>query len=319
MHAALREILGPTATQTGSYNKPGYLRLDFGWNDTVGSGQVQELEQASNEALRSDLEVSAQVMPLQQARDMGAMALFGERYPDLVRVVEIGGPWSRELCGGTHVERSAQIGTLVLMPISSVGAGNRRVEAFVGLEGFGYLTRERDLVTRLSEILKTPRDDVPARVQDMVERLRTAEKELEAVRVERLLSSAADLAAGARTVGDVFLVTTQAPEGAGAPQVRTLALDVRGRLPSDRPAVVAVVGATAGKPALVVTVNDAARDRGLSASALVKVAAGVLGGSGGGRDDVAQGGGATLTGADADDRLSRSLAEVERAVKETAP
>ena len=137
VHAALREILGPTATQTGSFNKPGYLRLDFGWNDSVGSSQLQELEQASNEALRADLEVSAEVLPLQQARDMGAMALFGEKYPELVRMVEIGGPWSRELCGGTHVERSSQIGTLVLMPIASVGAGNRRVEAFVGLEGFG--------------------------------------------------------------------------------------------------------------------------------------------------------------------------------------
>ncbi len=316
VHAALREILGPTATQTGSFNKPGYLRLDFGWNDSVGSSQLQELEQASNEALRADLEVSAEVLPLQQARDMGAMALFGEKYPELVRMVEIGGPWSRELCGGTHVERSSQIGTLVLMPIASVGAGNRRVEAFVGLEGFGHLTRERDLVTRLAEILKTPRDDVPARVQDMIERLRAAEKELEALRVQRLLSSAGELAAGAQHVGDVQVVTAQVPEGAGAAQVRTLALDVRGRLAGDRPAVVAVVGTTDGKPAVVVTVNDRARERGLSASALVKVAASVLGGSGGGRDDVAQGGGAPMSGADAGERLGKALEGVQDAVRE---
>ncbi len=231
VHAALREILGPTALQSGSYNRPGYLRLDFGWNDQVSAERVAELEQASNEALRADLEVSAEVMPLQQARAAGALALFGERYPDMVRVVEIGGPWSRELCGGTHVERSSQIGTVVLMPISSVGAGNRRVEAFVGLEGFRHLTRERDLVNRLTDILKTPHDDVVGRVQDMVERLRTAEKQLEAVRVQQLLSSAGDLAAGARAVGDVHVVTTRVPEGAGAAQVRTLALDVRGRLP----------------------------------------------------------------------------------------
>jgi len=232
----------------------------------------------------------------------------------MVRVVEMGGPWSRELCGGTHVERSSQIGTVVLMPISSVGAGNRRVEAFVGLEGFRHLTRERDLVNRLTDILKTPHDDVVGRVQEMVERLRTAEKQLEAVRVQQLLSSAGELAAGARAVGDVHVVTTRVPEGAGAAQVRTLALDVRGRLPSDRPGVVAVVGSTAGKPAVVVTVNDAARDRGLSASTLVKAVAGVLGGSGGGRDDVAQGGGAPLAGDGADTRIAEALAEVERVV-----
>ncbi|MDF2968236.1 MAG: alaS [Nocardioidaceae bacterium] len=315
VHAALREILGPTALQSGSYNRPGYLRLDFGWNDQVGAAQVAELEQASNEALRSDLEVSAQELPLEQARAAGALALFGERYPEIVRMVEIGGPWSRELCGGTHVERSSQIGTVVLMPISSIGAGNRRVEAYVGLEGFRHLTRERDLVNRLTELLKTPHDDIVGRVQDMVERLRNAERQLEAVRVQQLLSSAAELAGGARTIGDVQVVTTRVPEGAGAAQVRTLALDVRGRLASERPAVVAVAGSAGGKPAVVVTVNDAARDRGLSASALVKIAAGTLGGSGGGRDDVAQGGGATLSGDGADARLDAALAEVERAVE----
>ena len=320
VHAALRELLGPTATQTGSYNRPGYLRLDFAWSDQVGAAQVAELEQASNEALRADLQVSAQTMALQAARDMGALALFGERYPDVVRVVEIGGPWSRELCAGTHVERSSQIGTVALMPIASVGAGNRRVEAHVGLDGFRHLSRERDLVARLAEILKTPHDDVVDRVQDMVERLRAAEKQLEAVRLQRLLASAGDLAAGARSVGDVRLVTTRVPEGAGSAEVRTLALDVRGRLPGDLPGVVAVVGASAGKPAVVVTVNDAARDRGLSASGLVKVAAQVLGGSGGGKDDVAQGGGAPLTGDshDGDSRLAEALAEVERAVTQSA-
>jgi len=196
-----------------------------------------------------------------------------------------------------------------------VGAGNRRVEAYVGLEGFRHLTRERDLVNRLTELLKTPHDDVVGRVQDMVERLRTAEKQLEAVRVQQLLSSAGDLVAGAREIGDVRVVTTRAPEGAGAAQVRTLALDVRGRMPADRPGVVAVVGSTAGKPAVVVTVNDAARESGLSANALVKVAAGVLGGNGGGRDDVAQGGGAPLSGEGSDTRLAEALAEVERAVE----
>ncbi|RYE74733.1 MAG: alanine--tRNA ligase, partial [Myxococcales bacterium] len=155
VHAALREVLGPTALQSGSYNRPGYLRLDYGWTQALDSDQLKEIELAANRALRSDLAVSADFMTLAEARDQGALALFGETYDNTkVRVVEIGGPWSRELCGGTHVQRSSQIGTVVLTSDSSVGSGNRRVEALVGLEGFDYLARERDLVGQLTGLLK---------------------------------------------------------------------------------------------------------------------------------------------------------------------
>ena len=135
VHAALREVLGPTALQSGSYNRPGYLRLDFGWNGALSPDQLHDIEEASNRALRADLPVTAQIMSLPEARDFGALALFGETYGEDVRVVEIGGPWSRELCGGTHVERSSQIGTLVITSDGSVGAGNRRVEALTGHRG----------------------------------------------------------------------------------------------------------------------------------------------------------------------------------------
>ncbi len=289
VHAALREVLGPTALQSGSFNRPGYLRLDFGWGGALSPDQLRDVEIASNRALREDLAVTAHTMSLPEARDFGALALFGETYGEDVRVVEIGGPWSRELCGGTHVERSSQIGTVVVTSDGSVGAGNRRIEALVGLEGFEYLARERDVVRQLTDLLKAQPGDVPARVQDLVDRLKTVEKESEKLKAAQLLGAAADIAASARDIDGVAYVGHHAA-GSGGGDVRTLALDIRGRL-QDRPAVVVVIGDAGGKPAAVVALNQAAQDRGLSANDLIGVLGPVIGGRGGGKADVAQGGG----------------------------
>ncbi|MGA8850918.1 MAG: alanine--tRNA ligase [Aeromicrobium sp.] len=289
VHAALREVLGPTALQSGSFNRPGYLRLDFGWGGALSPTQLHDVEVASNRALREDLEVTAHTMSLPEARDFGALALFGETYGEDVRVIEIGGPWSRELCGGTHVERSSQIGTVVVTSDSSVGAGNRRIEAVVGLEGFEYLARERDVVRQLTELLKAQPGDVPARVQDLVDRLRAAEKESEKLKAAQLLGAAADIAAAARDINGVAYVGHHAA-GSGGGDVRSLALDIRARL-KDRPVVVVVIGDAGDKPAAVVALNQAAQDRGLSANELIGVLGPVIGGRGGGKADVAQGGG----------------------------
>ncbi|HVX54498.1 alanine--tRNA ligase, partial [Nocardioides sp.] len=302
VHAALREVLGPTALQSGSYNRPGYLRLDFGWTQGLTPGQVREIEEVSNNALRADLPVSWQYMTLQQAKDWGAVALFGETYDDTnVRVVEIGGPWSRELCGGTHVDHSSQIGTIVVTGESSVGSGNRRIEAFTGLEGFRYLARERDVVDQLTELLKTQPDDLVGRVGDLVERLRAAEKEIEKARVARLLARAGRFAEDAVDVDGVAVVAARAA-GAGGNDVRTLAMDVRGRFPADRPTVVVLLGDADGRVSIVATVNEAGRARGLKAGAFVQALAPVLGGRGGGKDDLAQGGGSDV--AKIDDALA---------------
>ncbi len=308
VHAALREVLGPTALQAGSYNRPGYLRLDFGWTSALSPQQVRDVEDVANRALRADLPVAWQYMTLPEAKEWGALALFGETYDaGKVRVVEIGGPWSRELCGGTHVEHSSQIGTVVVTGESSVGSGNRRIEAFTGVEGFAYLARERDLVAELTTMLKTRPDDLVGRVSDLVERLRSVEKEVEKARVAQLLARAGELAAAAEDVDGVALVAHEAT-GAGGGDVRTLALDVRQRLAGDRPGVVAVVGTSGGKAAVVVAVDEAGRAAGLSAGALVRVASQVLGGKGGGKDDVAQGGGSEV------DRAGEALAAVRAAV-----
>lgn len=302
VHAALREVLGPTALQSGSYNRPGYLRLDFGWTQALSPAQVRDIEQVSQQALRADLPVGWQYMTLEEAREWGAIALFGETYDNTkVRVVEIGGPWSRELCGGTHVEHSSQIGTVVVTGEASVGSGNRRIEALTGVEGFAYLARERDVVAQLTGLLKTQPDDLVGRVQDLTERLRTAEKELERVRTSQLLAGGAQLAAQAVDVAGLAVVVHRA-EGIGGGDVRTLALDVRSRL--DRAGAVVVAGVQDGKVALVAAVNDAGRDRGVSANDLVRTVGELIGGRGGGKADVAQGGGSDAT------RLDEALALV---------
>jgi alanyl-tRNA synthetase len=295
VHAALRQVLGPQALQSGSYNRPGYLRLDFAWQGALTQQQRADIEDAANEAVRADHRVTASYMTLPEARAFGALALFGETYGEQVRVVEIGGPWSRELCGGTHVRGSAQIGTLALTGESSVGSGSRRVEAVVGLEGFRYLARERDLVRQLTELVKTPQDNLVERVSGMLARLRDVDKELAELRGQQTLAAAGSLAASAKEVGDVAVVTGS-PAGLGGGDLRTLALDVRGRLPGDRPAVVLLASESDGKVALVAALNPAAVDRGLSASEVLRAAAGPVGGRGGGKADVAQGGGTDPAG-----------------------
>ncbi|GAA0600516.1 alanine--tRNA ligase [Kribbella sandramycini] len=298
VHAALRQVLGPNALQSGSYNKPGYLRLDFAWTSALDQATRSEIEEVANLAVRQDLPVAAQYMTLPEAREWGALALFGETYDEQVRVVEIGGPWSRELCGGTHVKHSSQVGALTITSESSVGAGVRRVEAFVGMEALHYLGRERSLVRLLSENLKTRPEELPAKVADLAERLRVAEKELEKVRAAQVLQAAGELAAAPKDVFGVQYVGHRAPDGVNGGDLRKLALDVRGRMANDKPAVVAVLSVNDGKPGIVVALNDTAREWRLKAGDLVRTAAEKLGGKGGGKDDVAQGGGTDAAGAD---------------------
>jgi alanyl-tRNA synthetase len=308
VHAALRQVLGPSALQSGSYNRPGYLRLDFAWRSGLSDATRSEVEEAANLAIRRDLPVAVRNVPLAEARQEGALALFGETYGETVRVVEIGGDWSRELCGGTHVDHSAQIGALAVTSESSVGAGQRRVEAVTGIEAFRYLARERDLVSRIAEQLRAPREELPDRIGQLVTSLRDAEKELEKLRAQAVLGGVAALVAQARDLGGIAYVGTEAPEGATGNDVRTLAQEIRSRIEPARPAVVAVASRAGGKASLIVAVNAAAKGRGVSAADLVK---GALSGRGGGNADLAQGGGVPA------DQAQHLLAAVEKAVGET--
>ncbi len=283
LHAALREVLGPNALQSGSYNRPGHLRLDFPWRGALSTTARSEIEEAANRALRRDLPVGVRWMTLPEAKEIGALALFDETYGEKVRVVEIGGAWSRELCGGTHVDRAAQIGTVALTSEGSVGAGMRRLEAAVGIEGFGYLARERDLVARIADQLGAPRAELPDRIAGLLDRLKAADRENARLKQQATTARAGDLACAAADVNGVRTVTTTVP--GTAQEARALALAVRDRLPADAPGAVAV-GTEDG--ALVLTLNARARQSGLNASDLVKR---LLDGRGGGSPETAQGGG----------------------------
>jgi alanyl-tRNA synthetase len=291
VHRAFRGALGESAAQAGSENSPGRLRFDFTAAGAVPPSVLRDAEDEVNQVLIDDLAVRAFVTPIEEARAIGAIALFGEKYGDEVRVVEVG-DYSRELCGGTHVAHSGQLGLVKILGESSIGSGVRRVEALVGTDAFRFLARESVLVSQLTEQLKTRREDLPDRIAALVSRVRDAERDLDRLRSAQILGAAADLAAGAAEAGPVALVTHQVPDGTSADSIRKLALDVRGRLPEPRPAVVVIAGVPTDRPSVVVAVNDAARGLGLAAGQLVRAAAGALGGGGGGRDDVAQGGGA---------------------------
>lgn len=299
VHAALRQVLGPNAVQAGSLNRPGYLRFDFNWQGALSDEQRTQIEEVTNQAVQADFEVHTFTEQLEKAKAMGAIAMFGERYPDEVRVVEIGGPFSLELCGGTHVHNSAQIGPVTILGESSVGSGVRRVEAYVGLESFRHLAKERALMAGLASSLKVPSDEVPARVANLVERLKAAEKELERARLAGAKAAATDAAAGAERIGNVRVVAQRMTGGMTAGDLRSLVGDIRGKLGGD-PAVVALIAdGEGGSVPYAVAANPAAQDLGLRANDLVKKLAAAVDGRGGGKADLAQGSGKDPTGIDA--------------------
>jgi len=237
--------------------------------------------------------VETTVMGLEEAKSLGAMALFGEKYGDRVRVVEIGGPFSRELCAGTHVGSSSEIGLLSVTGEGSVGSGARRIEALVGADAFKHLAAERAIVSELSSSLKTQPGELIGRVEGLVSRLAATEKKLAALEQEQALRAGEALAKGAERIGAVTAVVAVA-DGATGDVLRTLALDVRARL-GESDAVVVALFSTGERPGVVVATNDAARAAGLSAGDIVAIASKTLGGGGGGRPDVAQGGGTDVT------------------------
>ncbi|KRB37830.1 alanine--tRNA ligase [Microbacterium sp. Root180] len=307
VHAALRDTLGKTATQAGSLNRAGYMRFDFTWGQSLSDATKSEIEEIANNAVRDNLEVTTRVMALDEAKSLGAMALFGEKYGDTVRMVDIGGPWSRELCAGTHVSTSAEIGLINLVGESSVGASNRRVEALVGLDAFRSLAAERAIVSQLTSSLKTPRDQLPARIAELTASLKAAEKKIAAFETKALGDRVPALADAAKRVGAQLVVAQSLGAAGSADDVRALALQVRERLGAQA-AVVALGAEVNGRPVVIVATNEAARATGAKAGVLAKAAAAVLGGGGGGRDDVAQGGGTDAAA------LPSALAAIEDAL-----
>ena len=288
VHKAFREILGETATQAGSENSPGRFRFDFPSTGAVPASVLNDVESRVNALLLEDWEVTAEIMSQDEAKKLGAMALFGEKYGDRVRVVSVG-DWARELCGGTHVARTGQLGVVKLLSESSIGAGVRRVEALVGADAYKFLAREHILVNQLTDLIKGAKsEELPERISDLINKLKDTEKELGQVRSQQALAQVSGLIQNAKQIGDFKFLAAQIGDGIAVDDLRTMALDIKNRLGES---VVALASVSAGKPVVVVATSDAPRAKGVKAGALVKVASGVLGGGGGGKDDFAQGGG----------------------------
>ena len=309
VHAALRELVGSNATQAGSYNKPGYMRFDFSSPKGLSEQLKAEVEAKANEAIIANHAVTAQQMKLEEAKALGAMAMFGEKYPPIVRMVELAGPWSRELCGGTHVASTAEIGVLNLLSESSIGSGVRRVEALVSADAFAKFAAERALVNQLTDTLRVQPDNLVGRIEKLVAQLKDAEKTIAKLQSEKLLAGAASLVERAVVVNGVRFLGVETP-GVGGGELRTLALDLRERLGTD-PAVVALVGG-AEKPTAIVATNEYARGLGIGAGRLISGACAALGGKGGGKDDMAQGGGTDASAA------PQAIAAVRSALEERA-
>jgi alanyl-tRNA synthetase len=292
VHKAFREILGETATQAGSENSPGRFRFDFPATGSVPASVLDEVEARVNTLLLDNLEVTAESMSQAKAKELGAMALFGEKYGDVVRVVSVG-DWARELCGGTHVARSGQLGIIKLLGESSIGAGVRRVEAVVGVDAYKFLAREHVLLNSLTELIKGSRpEELPERISDLLTKMKDIEKELATVRSNAALGQVDELIKNAKEIAGTSFISAVLGDGISSDDLRKIALDLRSR--SDR-SVVALISSNGDKPVLVVAVSEGARAAGIKAGALVKVGSTVLGGGGGGKDDFAQGGGIDST------------------------
>ncbi|PRQ11962.1 alanine--tRNA ligase [Corynebacterium sp. 13CS0277] len=298
IHAALRQVLGPTAVQAGSMNKPGFLRFDFNYAEALTPQQLEEIQAITNQAIDADYQVNTVETSLEDAKAMGAMALFGENYGDVVRVVEIGGPFSMELCGGTHVGHSSQIGPVAVLGESSVASGVRRIEAYSGLDSFTFLAKERALAAGLAASLKTPSEELPERIAKLTEQLKAAEKEIAALNRQQLAAKTGELLNQATTVGGFTLLAARLPQGTAAGDLRTVATDLKNRL-QDAAAVVVLAAEAGDKVPFIVAATDAAVEKGVKSGELVKLIGTYVDGRGGGKPDMAQGSGAKPAGLDA--------------------
>ncbi|AKK03254.1 alanine--tRNA ligase [Corynebacterium epidermidicanis] len=295
IHAALRQVLGPTAVQAGSMNKPGYLRFDFNYTEALTPEQLKEIEYIANQAVDTDWQVNTIETSLDEAKAMGAMALFGENYGSRVRLVEIGGPFSMELCGGTHVDHAAQVGPIAVLGESSVGSGVRRIEAYSGLDSFQYLSKERALAAGLAASMKAPTEELPERIAQLSEKLKQAEKELSDLRRRELAAKSMKYVEAAHDVNGFRVVAAQLPAGVAASDLRTIATEMKDKLAGS--AAVIVLGVQDGEKApYIVAATPAAVSRGVKSGDLVKVVGEFVNGRGGGKPDMAQGSGTNANG-----------------------
>ena len=313
LHKVVREVLGDKATQSGSVVDPDRLRFDFHWSKALTRPQLDEIEARVNARIRDDLEVTWKNMPINDAMELGAMHLFGDKYGDIVRVVTIGSDgWSRELCGGTHARRTGTIGSFTLISESSVGTGLRRIEALVGEKSYEFTHSQHMMVSRLADGLNARPDEIERRISQLEAKLRESDSKLALIYGQQIESMVPQLVKkGVQDDGPVIAVTQDVGTFGSADALRKAVTDIRAQLGSSRPAAVALAGVSndTGKPVIFVAVNGPAQDSGIKAGDLVRSASAILGGGGGGKPDFAQGGGQNAQ------KIGEALRAVEQQVR----
>ncbi len=304
LHAALRTVLGEHVTQKGSLVTADRLRFDFSHNSPLTAEEVSKIERLVNVEILRNEPVHKEVMSMDQAMEKGALALFGEKYGDKVRVVTMG-DFSTELCGGTHVDRTGDIGLFKLVAESGIAAGVRRVEAVTGLGALQYVEREEQVLRQVCETLRSSADGVAERVQQVVANLRSTEKELEQLKGKLASAAGSDIASSAVEVNGIKVLAQQV-EGFDSKALRETVDKLKNKLGS---AVVVLGCADGGKVALVAGVTQDLTDR-IKAGDIVNSVAQQVGGKGGGRADMAMAGGSDAAA------LPAALASVIETVKQ---
>jgi alanyl-tRNA synthetase len=285
MHAALRTVLGEHVQQKGSLVDPERLRFDFSHFQPVSGEQLQEIETLVNQQIRANAEVETRIMPIDEAMEAGAMALFGEKYGDEVRVLSIG-DFSVELCGGTHVSRAGDIGIFKIVSEAGIASGVRRIEAVTGAGALEYIGETEKNIGEVANLVKAGREDTVAKVGQLLERNRRLEKELEAVKARLASSQGSDLSSQAQEVDGIQVLAARL-EGVDAKSLRDTVDQLKNKLGA---AAVILAAVCDGKVALVAGVTKAETSR-IKAGELVNHVASQIGGRGGGRPDMAQAGG----------------------------
>ena len=304
LHWLLRDRLGDHATQKGSLVEPGRLRFDFNHFEPLGDDRVAEFGEELQSRVLVDDSVRAYETSFEYARSIGAMAIFGEKYGDFVRVVEVG-DYSKELCGGTHVPHTSQIGVIVITAEGSVGANLRRVEALVGRDGLEYLQRKVAVLERAADLLKTPPDEVAERVEKVLATQKDLERRVGEIERQSATSDAEALADTAVDVDGTRLVVAR--RDAGVDALRSLAQQLKGRLGS---AVIVLGTAGEGRANLVGAVSKDLVERGISARDLLAPGAALLGGGAGGKPDLA------ISGGKAADKIEEAINAVAQAARD---
>ena len=287
LHAALRKVLGTHVTQKGSLVAPDRLRFDFSHYSAITPGELQQIEALVNAEVRKNADTVTKVMDFDAAVAAGAMALFGEKYEDKVRVLRIG-EFSTELCGGTHVRRAGDIGLFKIVSEGGVAAGVRRIEAVTGQGAYEFVVETDHKLREVAGLLRGSRDDVEDKVRQLLDRARRMEKEIALLRDKLASGSGRDLAADALTIGKGVKLVAASVEGADAAALRTAVDQLKNKLGS----AIIVLGSPAGddKVALIAGVTDDLTSR-VKAGEIVNHVAKQVGGKGGGRADLAQAGG----------------------------